>query len=62
MVENFLFYSIMIDESTNISVTDHLFVLATIIIFAIIIKKCVSMTVFLGLLDIENGKNTTIIF
>ena len=49
-VRNSTFYSIMIDESTDISVTDYL------VVFATIIEEGVPMTVFLGLLEIEGGK------
>jgi hypothetical protein len=40
----------MIDESTDISVTGHL------VVFATIIEEGVPLTVFLGLLEIEGGK------
>ena len=47
----------MIDESTDISVTGHLAVFATII------EKGVPLTVSLGLLEIEGGKkDASIIF
>ena len=49
-VRNSPFYGIMIDESTDISVTGHL------VVFATIIEEGVPLTVFLGLLEIEDGK------
>ena len=56
-VRNSQFYGILIDESTDISVTGHLVVLATII------EEGVPMIVFLGLLEIEGGKKyVSIIF
>ena len=44
------FFSIIIDESTDISVTGHL------VIFASFDKEGLSFCVFLGLLHIEEGK------
>ena len=56
-VRNYHVYGIMIDESTDISVTGHL------VVFATIIEEGVPMTVFLGLLEIEGGKkDASIIF
>ena len=49
-VRNSPFYGILIDESTDISVTGHL------VVFATIIEEGVPMIVFLGLLEIEGGK------
>ena len=47
----------MIDEFTDISVIGHL------VVFATIIKECVPMTIFKGLLEIEGEKkDATIIF
>ena len=47
----------MIDESTDISVTGHL------VVFATIIEEGVALIVFLGLLEIEGGKkDASIIF
>ena len=56
-VRNFFFYGIMIDESTDISVTGHL------VVFAIIIEEGMPLTVFLDLSEIEGGKkDASIIF
>ena len=56
-VQNFPFFGIMIDESTNISVTGHL------VVFATIVEEGLPVTLFLGLLHIEGGKkDATIIF
>jgi hypothetical protein len=55
-IRNSSLYGIMIDESTDISVTGHL------VVFDTIIEKCMPMIVFLGLLEIEGGKNAIIIF
>ena len=49
-VRNSHFYGILIDESTDISVTGHL------VVFATIIEEGVPMIVFLGLLEIKGGK------
>ena len=46
----------MIDESTDISVTGHL------VVFATIIEEGVPLTVFLGLLEIEGGKKMLLLF
>lgn len=44
-VRDFKFYSIIIDESTNISVTDHL------VVFIIFVEKYMSQYVYIGLLN-----------
>ena len=49
-VRNSPFYGIMIDESTDVSVTGHL------VVFATIVEEGVPVTVFLGLLQIKDGK------
>ena len=49
-IRNSPFYGILIDESTDISITGHL------VVFATIIEEGVPMIVFLGLLEIEGGK------
>jgi len=47
----------MVDESTNISVTGHL------VVFATIMEEGLPVTVFLGLLEIEGGnKDAAVIF
>lgn len=46
----------MIDESMDISIIDHL------VVFAIIIEEGVHVTIFLGLIEIEGGKNVIVIF
>ena len=55
-VQNSSFYDIMIDESTNISISSYF------IIFTTIIEKIVFMIVFWGLLDIKDEKNVILIF
>ena len=55
-VRNSHFYGIMIDKSTDINLTDHL------VVFATIIEEDVSLIVFLGLFKIKGGKNAIIIF
>ena len=56
-VRNSLFYGIMIDKSTDISVTGHL------VVFTTIIEEGMPLTVFLGLLEIEGGKkDASVIF
>jgi hypothetical protein len=51
------FFGIMIDESTDISVTGHL------VVFASLVEEELSLCVFFGLLHIEEGKkNICIIF
>ena len=44
------FFGIMIDESTDISVTGHL------VVFASFVEEGLPLCVFLGLLHIEEGK------
>jgi len=56
-VRNSPFFSIMIDESTNINAIGHL------MIFATIIKEGLPVIVFLGLLLLQcDKKDTTTIF
>jgi hypothetical protein len=56
-VKNSAFYGVMIDESTDISVTGHL------VVFATIIEEGLPVTLFLGLLQIEEGKkDSTMIY
>jgi len=45
----------MIDESTDINVTGHLVVLTSII------EEGLSVTIFLGLLEIEGGKKDVVV-
>jgi len=54
-VRNFPFGGIMIDESTDISVTSHL------VVFAIIVEEGLPVTFFLGLLHIEGSKKDAIV-
>lgn len=49
-IRNSPFFGVMIDESTDISVTGHL------VAFATIIEEGLPVSVFLGLLPIEGGK------
>ena len=49
-IRNSNFYGIMIDESTDISVTGHL------VVFATFLEDGIPVSVFLGLLHIPNGK------
>lgn len=49
-IRNSPFFGVMVDESTDISVTGHL------VVFATIIEEGLPVTLFLGLLPIEGGK------
>jgi hypothetical protein len=49
-IRNSPFFGIMVDESTDISVTGHL------VMFATITKKGLPIIVFLGLLQLDGGK------
>jgi len=49
-VRNLKFYGIMIDESTDVSVTKH------IVVFACFVEDGQHVAVFLGLIHIENDK------
>ena len=56
-IQNSPFFGIMVDESTDISVTGHL------VMFAIIVEEGLSKTIFLGLLQLDGGtKNSASIF
>ena len=56
-IRNSPFYGIMIDESTDISVTRHL------VVFASIVEEGLPVTLFLGLLQIPGSKkDATVIF
>ena len=52
-VRNLKFYGIMIDESTNVSVTGH------IVVFACFVEEGLHVAVFLGLIQISDGKKNS---
>jgi len=54
-VRNSPFFGIMVDESTNISVTNRL------VVFATIVEEGLPITLFLGLLHIQDGKKDAIV-
>jgi len=54
-VWNSAFYGVMIDESTKMSITGHL------VVFASIVEEGLPVTLFLGLLEIEEGKKDTVV-
>ena len=50
-IRDSFFFGLMIDESTDVSVTDH------VVIFATFAEEIIPITAFLGLFEIHGGKN-----
>jgi len=55
-VWNSSFFGIMVDESTDVSATGHL------VMFVTIVEEGLSVTIFLGLLQLEVGKKNDVTF